>query len=64
MESSDLDKLACFLDLTGQFFLYNGSEVDDNYLKNVDAFFKEHNIARGQKDSKSLFIKAFKTENN
>ncbi|MDI9312662.1 MAG: hypothetical protein QM535_20805 [Limnohabitans sp.] len=60
MESTILDKLACFFDLTAKFFLFNGSAVDNDYLKNVDDFFKEHNIQRGQKSSTELFHKAFK----
>lgn len=55
-----LDKLACFFDLTAQFFLYNGSEEDNEYLKNVDEFFKQHNLQRGEKNSVQLFNKAFK----
>ena len=60
MDEKMLDKLACFFDLTAQFFLYNGSEVDVKYLKNVDEFFKQHNLQRGENNSIELFKKAFK----
>lgn len=55
-----LDKLAFFLDFIAQFFLYNGSEEDNDYLKDVDTFFQQHKLQRGAKDSQALFNKAFK----
>lgn len=36
-------KLLVISDLVAQFFLYNGSEVDNDFLKNVSDFFKEVN---------------------
>lgn len=36
-------KLLVISDLVAQFFLHNGSEVDNDFLKNVSDFFKEVN---------------------
>jgi len=36
-------KLNVVSDIVAQFFLYNGSEVDNDFLKNVDALFKDIN---------------------
>ncbi|MFN8322812.1 MAG: hypothetical protein U0T74_09160 [Chitinophagales bacterium] len=64
MESTLLDKLAFYLDFVAQFFLYNGSEVDNDYLKCVDDFFQQHKIQRGEKESTELFVKAFRATNH
>lgn len=36
-------KLNVVSDIVAQFFLYNGSEVDNDFLKNVDSLFKDVN---------------------
>jgi hypothetical protein len=36
-------KLNVVSDIVAQFFLYNGSEVDNDFLKNVDGLFKDIN---------------------
>ena len=36
-------KLNVICDLVAQFFLYNGSEVDNDFLKNVGGLFKDIN---------------------
>ena len=36
-------KLNVISDIVAQFFLYNGSEVDNDFLKNTDGLFKEIN---------------------
>lgn len=60
MESKLIDQLAFYLDFVAQFFLYNGNEEDDDYLRDVDEFFKQHKLQRGEKESLELFRKAFK----
>lgn len=62
LETIILDKLAFYFDIVAQFFLYNGSEIDNDYLKNVDDFFVQHKIQRGDLKSKELFHKAFKSK--
>jgi hypothetical protein len=62
MGTSLLDKLAFYLDFIAVFFLYNGSKEDNDYLINVDEFFKQHNLQRGGKETKELFAKAFKKD--
>ena len=36
-------KLNVISDIVAQFFLYNGSEVDNDFLKNIDGLFKDIN---------------------
>ena len=36
-------KLNVVSDIVAQFFLHNGSEVDNDFLKNVDGLFKDIN---------------------
>jgi hypothetical protein len=61
LEEQLLDKLAFFLDFIANFFLYNGSEEDNEFLKDVDEFFKQHKKVRGKGDSLELFKRAFKS---
>lgn len=60
LEEKLLNKLAFSLDLIAQLVLSNNSEQDNNYLKAVDTFFKQHNKQRGKKNTQDLFDKAFK----
>ena len=64
MDITILDKLAFYFDFVAQYFLYNGSEIDNDFLKSVDEFFQQHKIHRGEQESKELFNKAFKNKNN
>lgn len=59
LEEQLLDKFAFFLDFIAKFFVYSGSEEDNEYLKDVDVFFKQHKKARGKGDSIELFKRAF-----
>ena len=54
------NKLAFFFDFIAQFFLHNGSDKDDPYLKLVDQFFKEYKHDKGSPSEGDLFKRAFK----
>jgi len=57
LEGVYMDRLAFYIDFIAMFFLYNGSEDDNEYLNNVDEFFKQHKRERGEND----IIKQFKS---
>jgi len=55
-----IDRLAFYSDFVAYFFLYNGSEVDNDYLKNVDDFFKVYKLDRAETRSLELLKRAYK----
>jgi hypothetical protein len=60
IDMSAIDALAFYFDFVAQFFLCNGNEEDNQYLKLIDEFFKQYNLRRGEAESVELFNRAFK----